>query len=109
MKNNEIKYTIEQQGAPVISSVYTTIIHDNIIALEIDMKSKYCEIGGHVSTSEGYCGIMIDAIKSSLYLDESKDKDMFTSIMFTEYKGWSIYCADVGRYTIRVVLVKDEN
>ena len=81
----------------------------DIVALSIDLKSKYCEIGSSISSSKRECGITIDTNEHSLYLHPEKDRDNFTEIYFTEYVGWSYWGGSSGRYTITLCLIKENS
>lgn len=107
-KSNEL-FTIIQQGTPVINSGCIIEQSENLIAIEIDMKSKYCEIAMFTHKDpENVCGLMIEANEDSLNLKEGIDKDMSTEIEFTNFKGFSVFAANLGRYTVSVCLIRDK-
>ena len=111
MKNyRSTPITIKQQGAPVLSQDVAYVLKEGeeIVALTIDMHSKYCEIGGSISGSNGDCGILVGAKETSLYLDENKDKDSYTEIYFPEFDGWDCIASNGGRYSLYVCLIKKD-
>lgn len=94
------------QGAPIINEGSVHRNGDNVVALEIDLSSKYCKVG---ATSGGTLpGIYIDADEQSLNLDESKKVEDSTFIEFPQYEGWNVWCASIGRYTLSVCLVREK-
>ena len=97
-------FKIEEQGAPVINSAYTVKQHDDVVLIELDMKSKYCDVNSG-SSNEG-CFLFIQANEESLYLHKRKPKDSMTTIIFPMFKGFDVFALYSGRYTIRVCLFK---
>lgn len=107
-KKNEL-FTVIQQGAPVINGGCIIERSENLIAIEIDMKSKYCEVGLFTHEDpENVCGLMIGANEDSLNLKEGIDKDTYTEIKFPNFKGFSVFAANLGRYTLSVCLIRDK-
>ena len=100
----QIKIDITNQGAPVINSGIIYKKSKDIVLIEIDLKSKYCNEVAYVG--DKYPGISISAIKESLYLKEDVDKDEPTIIKFPEFEGYYIYASTSGRYTINLCLLK---
>lgn len=101
----ELEIKIVTQGAPVINagSVYSK--GADVVALEIDLHSKYCEVS---ATSGGeFPGIFIDANERSLELDKTKSVEESTFIEFPQYAGWNVWCSGIGRYTLSVCLVRN--
>jgi hypothetical protein len=116
IKTTKIK--VARQGAPIISNKNASIVsmHEDIIALTIDMKSKYCKVGstGSVSTNwdklENQLNfiptINISSTEDSLYLKKGKDLDEDTEISFPEFPNYNVFSTDCGRYSINVTLIK---
>lgn len=108
-KQGKELFTIIQQGAPVINSGYIVEQSENLIAIEIDMKSKYCEVALFTHKDpENICGLMIGTNEDSLNLKEDAAKDTYTEIEFTNFKGFRIFAANIGRYMLSVCLIKDK-
>ena len=99
---------IEQQGSPKLLQdvAFVQAEGDTIVALYLDLESKYCEIGASLSSSKGECGICIEATENSHHLDETKDREKMTRIYFPEFVGWDYWAGASGRYTIQVCLIK---
>jgi len=87
---------IKLQGKPVLTAPRAWVVRQGrgIAVLEIDLKSKYCDAGASISSSDGGCGVLIDATEHSIYLDDSKDAD-FTEVWFTEFNGWDVWGNEV--------------
>ncbi len=100
-----VKHVITSQGAPIVNDVHLHEDGANLVALEIDMKSKYCTVDMS-SEDEGIPCIHIEANDSSLKLNENFGLTESTGISFPEYKGWDVYATGAGRYSIRVVLIR---
>lgn len=115
MKNpEEVKVKIITQGAPVLSKyghrAYVIKKGRNVIALEVNMKSKYCEPGGALGGDGDAPGIGIEATKRSLNLNMNhvhKRVTMDTYISFPEYKGWDVFTVGNGKYNMKVCLIKN--
>jgi hypothetical protein len=98
------------QGAPKVGCAYLHRKSGGLATIEINMKSKYCYIAGTSSMStkvpgEYVPGIDIDFNDCSLYVDKRYRGG--TMVEFPEFQGWSVWSADMGRYTGRICLVKD--
>lgn len=108
MKHKWTPIYIKLQGAPILSDNQGYIVTrgKNIVAIEVDLQSKYCDIDYTISGSDGECGIGIIATKESLYLNE-KRKDVCTEIYFPEFSGWTIWASNLSRYTLYVCFIKD--
>ena len=69
------------------------------------MKSKYCNVGGLGSGKHPM--LFIDPTEESLYLDETKDRNLYTLVEFIEFDHhWNIFATYAGRYTINIVLIR---
>ncbi len=99
---------ITYQGAPIVNPGVTYLKkYSDVVVLEVDLKSKWCDILAH-SVSENNCPVIIVyANERSINLNKEVDRRMSTNIEFPEYKGWSIFLAEITRYTLRVCLIKD--
>ncbi len=101
---------IEMQGAPILSSERAFIVkkRKDLVALSIDLKSKNCQVGATYSSSDGSCGVDVEATEHSLYLYKSKDLNDFTLITFPKFKGWKVFASSSGRYNIDVCLIRGD-
>ena len=52
-----IRISIKQTGAPVVNNGYVYELGENIVALVIDMQTKYCEINYLFGGSDLSCGV----------------------------------------------------
>lgn len=107
-KGNVIRCAIKHKGAPIINEGYVREIGKNIVALEIDLKSKYCEVSCSFGGSDGTCGVYVNANERSLYLNEKVKQDEPTAIEFTDFVGWDVFACDIARYTLSVCLIRKE-
>lgn len=103
MNNEIIKHKINTQGAPLINTAFVFKKHSNVLLINLDMRSKYCEILA-TGENESVPEIMIDSHKKSLYLH--KKKKGMTSISFPTLKGWDIFCCETSKYTVRICFHK---
>ena len=104
-----VRITIETQGEVLVNQGYVEAEGENVVALTIDLRTKRAEMMGSIWTSsDDLAGVMLSAGPDTLHSDESK-KGIPTEILFPDYPGYHVHCADVARYTLRVCLVKPTN
>ena len=93
--------TIKEQGAPIINCASVLYESDEIIVIELDMRSKYCYVGA----SSGN-GVYIEANERSLHL-HGTDRDAATWVEVpgnkTQFLG-----STGGRYTINLIFGTDD-
>lgn len=106
-KNAFGEYRVIRQGAPIINSGNIIRKSKNIVLLEIDLKSKYCEVDCLFKDDEGNFGIHIGTTKHSIHLNTGVKKDEPTVIEFSNSNGWGIYLANISRYTLRICLIRE--
>lgn len=98
---------ITSDGPIRVNSVKITRQSDSIIAISADLAAKYASYDGDTQTDNGPA-IMLGVEKDTLHYDNEAYLDGKTTLLsFPEYIGWSVWCAEVVRYTLRVCLVKD--
>ncbi|HNH30442.1 MAG TPA: hypothetical protein PKU71_13565 [bacterium] len=107
-KGDAIRCTIKHQGAPIINGGYVREIGENIVALEIDLKSKHCEVTCSFSSPNGDCGVYVEASERSLYLNEKEKWTTTTGVEFSDFVGWDVFACSIGRYTLRVCLIRKD-
>lgn len=96
---------IYEQGHPAVNEAVIQATGENVVAILIDMKSKYCTISGITQEEDGAPSFYISAEDNSLYLNkEATSPD--TLVGFPEYKGWTVFAVNCSRYTITVCLIK---
>lgn len=98
---------ITAQGTPIVN-VYGVLLRGrDLMILEVDLHSKYCEVGATMSGDETHGpGIAISATRHSLHLSEEHKKKEPTFIEFPEFKGWNVWSATIARYTLAVSLYR---
>ena len=105
MNYEKVELRVGQQGAPIINAASIYKQSDEMVAIEIDLVSKYCDIEATGGGDSGPC-ILFGATERSLYLLE-EDRDVLTEVFFEGYGfDWEIFAASCSRYTAQVVLIK---
>lgn len=99
-------FVVEYEGEVVVNNGWVEAEGERVVALAFDMKTKRPEViatscGGSEPSAPG----VILSGEHALHINESK-KGEPTHIVFQEYPGWSVHCADVSRYTLQVCLIK---
>lgn len=97
---------VTKQGGPIINEGYVSAAGENVVAIEIDMTSKRCEVMAESATEDGSPVIRLQGT-NALHLKKGYEKEE-TEVAFPDYKGWRIFSAHVCRYTFRVCFVRDE-
>ena len=97
---------IRRQGGPVVNGGHVIARGENVVAVEVDMKSKRCAVLTDSLADDGAPVIWLDG-EGALHLMPGAEKEE-TEVAFPEYKGWRVFVAEVCRYTLRVCLVRDE-
>jgi len=100
-------FVLEQDGEVIVNRGWVEASSEGVVALCFDLATKYAQTAGFSYTSEtNLSGLFLCATQGTLFTNENK-KGEFTHILFSDYPGWHVHCADVGRYTLNVCLVKD--
>lgn len=105
-------FHIKTQGGPRIDTGTIVAEGENVVALSIDLHSKYCEVVWLGADEKGVPLIGLFRTERSLYLTRGK-QDKITEIIFPTFapdpdgKTWQVWSADCSRYTLRVCLVKE--
>jgi hypothetical protein len=105
-KDSMVRFVVTKQGGPILNRGYVFATGENVAAIEIDMKSKRCEVMAESATEDGAPVIWIEGT-NALHLRPGHEKEE-TEVAFPEYKGWRIFSAHVCRHTLRVCFVRDE-
>lgn len=108
-KGDDVNYTISHQGAPLVNRGYIKEVGKNIVAMEIDLGSKYCEAIFSLYEDNGTTGVVLCATERSLHLNEKTTRDDITTIVFPDFIGWDVFVCEVARYTLSVCLIKKES
>jgi hypothetical protein len=99
---------ILHQGKPIINidNVYVVKQGKEFLALEIDMHSKWCQIGS-VCGCNGDLGFVLIATNRSTNLKKDM-KDTWTEVVLEGFslENWDIFTAECCRYTLRLVIIK---
>jgi len=100
-----IRCVVTRQGGPILNEGYVVSSGENVVAIEIDMRSKRCEVTAESAAEDGVPIIWLDGT-NALHLKKGHEKEE-TEVAFPDYKGWRIFSAHVCRYTFRVCFVRD--
>jgi len=104
--SDAVKFKIVRQGGPILNRGWVVAAGKNVVAIEMDMRSKWCEMEAEYKTPGGApCVSIGGANERALYLKKSREKEP-TEVAFPEYKGWDIFSAHVCRYTFCACFVR---
>ena len=99
----KIDFEVVRQGKPVVNDAWLVYRSDTVNMVEIDLKSKWCQVGYTAGTNVG-----IEATDRSNQLDETWEDDS-TEISFPRYqRGWRIWVCELNRYTLRICFVCED-
>lgn len=100
-------FIVTEQGAPIVNSAVIVEAIAGMVAIQIDLRSKYCEVGQNYDEN-GECGIYIYANENSVSLNEKFSIHNPTIITFPDYKNWKVFIAgNAGKYTMRLCLLRE--
>lgn len=92
---------IKTQGAPVINTARTLVDTPDVIMVELDMRTKYCEVGSSSGNEVGiYC---TDAARHW----HGQDKGLPTTVEL-ETEGFMFLGQGGGRYTLNLIFVHED-
>lgn len=108
MEKKQIKIKTLNQGKPIINHGVEFVKTSKMILLVVDLESKYCVVS---ATGGGdYPSVFIDSTNDSLHLKKLKrGENPLTLIEFPEYKGWMCWMAEISKYTLSVLLLKQKS
>lgn len=102
-RRTEIETTIV--GKPIIGDATVIAESSDVVAISIDLHSKYCKVEYHTGDNGFGIGITPDSLK----LREDAREDI-TEIHIPEFSwenGWRLHCFnEIGRYTLDICLIK---
>ncbi len=104
MRGAPVLSDLQKQGKACLATIREA--SKNIVAIEIDFKSKYCEVGMYSGGVGDVVNIHVLANKKSLYLNPKVHEFEPTAIAFTAFVGWDIFTSEFSRYTLCVCLIK---
>ena len=92
----------------VIIPAFGQVLHEgeNVVAIEIDMRTKRGEVSFFGVDHRGVPSIHLDEVEGSIHIDPSR-KGLLTEIAFLDFVGWSVFCANYSRYTVCVCLCRN--
>ncbi len=94
----DVKYKVERKGDPTINHCLLLAGNKSVVAIDVDIEEKHCTIA--------YTGANGDTPLIGLLKASSDDKKYNpTEIIFPEYRGWSLWTANISRYTVAICLI----
>ena len=103
-KNRIIKHKVTHQGGVIVDFCYIYEEAENIVAIAIQTKTKYCEL--EYTGGGKYPCIGLIGNECSLHVRSNKKFDDITEIEFPEYEKWDVWSTQGGKYTTSMCLVK---
>ena len=104
-----VDFKISNQGGVAINAVYVHIQSDDICAIVIDTLTTRFDIAATGSDENDCPTIDLIANKHSQFLAANVRKYAPTEITLTNFRGWSVFCADADKSSVMVCLIKREN
>jgi hypothetical protein len=98
-------YEVTKQGGPILNGAHVVTAGECFAAIEVDMRSKRCELLTDTTTEDGVPVLFLEAGADSCHLANGLEKEC-TEVAFPGFKGFSVFSAHVSRCTLRVCLVK---
>jgi len=105
-----MKLKIINQGTPIINldTIYVNYQNEQVILVELDMQSKWCEIAYTSSSDDGFLGFAISETKRSTQLSKQPMKETEVQLVDCSSSEWTIFNITCVRYTIRITLLRKE-
>lgn len=100
-----VRVDVVSEGAVRVSHGYLYRRGDEIVAVCVDMESKYAECGGFSHADDEPPHVYLDATDDTLHVDADKS-GVATVVAFPEFVGWKVFLTKVARYTLSVILVR---
>jgi hypothetical protein len=105
-RKDGVDFKIKKVGAPIINNGYIKEVGKNIVAIEFDLRSKWCEVDGVYGGDDEPCGIYIAANEKSTNLNENIKREKLTIIEFPDFIGWDVFMTDINKYTLKICFIK---
>lgn len=99
---------IETQGRILINTCSLLVDEEKVKVLEIDLHTKYAQVGAYGGDSDGVPNIVLGSSNDTIHMDPDETVFELTTISFPRFKGFDSVAADIGRYTCLVLLLDME-
>jgi len=108
MRVTPVEAKVVEQGAPVVGDGFCLGDRGSgIVALEVDMHSKRCDV--EMFGSVNGPALYIAADEHSLNLHPDHDRDKWTVVTYPSFGAeWRVLTAAIYRYTLLVLLMNSE-
>lgn len=93
-------------GAPRVNHAYVEKESDDMIAVGVDLASKYCELDAYGEDENGMPNFYIGVNEESIYLNNAVDRNEPTVIEFPTIIGYNVWSVNLSRYTLRICFIK---
>lgn len=107
----QIAVKIEVQGAVLVNHGLICARSKNLLAVEVDLGTKYAEIAAVCDGDGTAPSLMLCTSERTLHLapKQPKEADTWTTISFPSLRlrGWNVWSAWIQRYTLRLCFRKE--
>lgn len=97
---------VTRQGAMRVNAASIVRRGPQVLAVELDMRSKHGHFSYTITSEKEGPTIGIDAVEESIHLHKRKDKEESTEVMFPTLVGWDVHSCTVTSYTARICFVR---
>lgn len=94
-------FKIGIQGAAIVNSAWIVYKTDQVILIEVDLKTKYARVNSFCENE-----VFIECSAASLYTDQNVSIEEDTWVEFPEAEGYSFFGASSSRYTIQLTFFR---
>lgn len=112
MNHSQIKLNIVQ-GAVDVNSGAIVNQSEDIVCIVIDLRTKRAECNSYftdIDNGLSVPGVMLVSNENTIHLNCNHDANAPTLVYFPQFAdsagSWSVFMAEVTRYTLKVVLTK---
>jgi hypothetical protein len=106
VKFKEIKSEVVNQGAAQVGGTKIVLKSKNIVALQVMMKSKYCDYLGTITSDNGDVGVIVGANEYTFNSKGGVDLSNNTVVMFPEFCGWELFACSMKDSVLNLCLLK---
>lgn len=111
MAKKEIEYKIVSQGGPIVESAraqYYPSHNSKVVLVTMDFRTKYCNICATGCGGDEGPSIFVECTKDSTNYKE-KYKKRFTAIEFPTLKGYTVFSANCGKYSVFITFQRSSD
>lgn len=108
-EHRQVKAEVTHQGAVIANDngvVYRE--SEDICIVCMDLETERARTSGTGFGGGDPPNVFLEATEGSIHLHKEKSRDEVTVVSFPEFVGWTIFMADVSRYTLSLTFLKDK-